>query len=117
MKTVTTLKNAQIFVKDELKETVEVKNPCQMWKGLRSWADKYGQDVRILVTDVKDKPYKDFTVKPLKNGKYILIKAITETNRGQVAKIKAKKAKRRAYDKARRERIKAQKAALKEQAD
>ena len=122
MKTVTALKNAEIIIDGKTVETIEIKNPCQMWKNLRTWTDKYGHGVRILVTDTEDKPYKDFTVKELKNGKYFLVNAVKETNRVQVAKarkaaaekaakIEAKKAKKRAYDKARRERLKAQKTA------
>ena len=122
MKTTTALKSAEIFVNGESQEVIEVKNPCQMWKNLRGWTEKYGHGVRILVLDAEDKPYKDFTVKELKNGKYFLVNAVKETNRVQVAKarkaaaekaakIEAKKAKKRAYDKARRERLKAQKEA------
>jgi len=121
MQTVTALKNAQIFVNGELQETVEIKNPCQMWKNLKGWGEKYGQGVRIIVNTVDDTPYKDFTAKVLKNGKTCMVNAIKETNRVQVAKarkaeaerqakLEAKRAKKRAYDKARRERLKAQKA-------
>jgi len=113
MKTITNLKHAQIFVENELKETVEVKNPCQMWKNLHAWHAKYGNGVRILVLDTEDKPYKDFTAKVLKNGKVNLVNAVKETNRVQVAKarkaeaerqakLEAKRAKRREYDRARR---------------
>ena len=122
MKTITTLKNAQIIINGETVETIELKNPCQMWKGLRSWIEKHGHSARILVTDAEDKPYKDFTVKELKNGKYFLVNAVKETNRVQVAKarkaaaekaakLEAKKAKKRAANKAYRERKKAEKAA------
>jgi len=115
MKTVTTLKNAQIFVDGELQETVEIKNPCQMWRSLKGWQDKYGQGVRVLVVDAQDKPYKDFSVKLLKNGKTYMVNAVKSTNRVAAAKARkaaaeAKKAKKRAYEKARRERIKAAKA-------
>jgi len=118
-KTITALKNAQIFVNDQLQETIEIKNPCQMWKNLHAWQAKYGNDVRILVVDTEDKPYKDFTVKILKNGKVNLVNAVKETNRVQVmkarkaeaerlAKLEAKRAKRREYDRARRAAKKAQ---------
>ena len=121
MKTVTALKNAQVIINGETVETIEIKNPCQMWKGLKGWFEKHGAAARILVTDTEDKPYKDFTLKSLKNGKTFMVNSIKETNRVQVAKarkaaaekaakIEAKKAKKRAYDKARRERLKAQKA-------
>jgi len=86
MKTVTALKNAQIFVDGQLQETVEIKNPCQMWKNLHAWHAKYGNGVRILVVDTEDKPYKDFTAKVLKNGKVNLVNAIKETNRVAAAK-------------------------------
>jgi hypothetical protein len=121
MKTVNALKNAEIFVNDELQETVTIKNPCQMWKSLKGWQDKYGQAVRIKVTAADGSLYKDFSVKVLKNGKTYMVNAVTSTNRVAAAKAKkaaaealakaeAKKAKKRAYDKARRERIKAAKA-------
>lgn len=88
MKTVNALKNAQIFVDGKLVETIELKNPCQMWKNLRGWAEKYGHGVRILVVDANDKPYKDFTAKELKNGKYYMVNSVKETNRW--AQMKAK---------------------------
>lgn len=88
MKTVNALKNAQIFVDGKLVETIELKNPCQMWKNLRGWAEKYGHGVRILVIDENDKPYKDFTAKELKNGKYYMVNAVKETNRWAQMKVK-----------------------------
>jgi hypothetical protein len=121
MKTVTELKSAEIILDNETVETIAIKNPCQMWKGLRGWAEKYGKNVRIVVTTADGKAYKDFTVKTLRNGKYFLVNAVKSTNRvaaakarkaaaEALAKAEAKKAKKRAYDKARRERIKAAKA-------
>ena len=126
MKTVTALKSAEIFEdgRPVPQGQYELKNPCQMWKCLRGWVDKFGHNIRIIVTAADGSTYKDFTVKELKNGKYFLVNAVKETNRVQAAKarkaaaekaakIEAKKAKRRAYDKARRERLKAQKAMAK----
>jgi ABC-type enterochelin transport system ATPase subunit len=121
MKTVNQLKSAEIILDNETVETVEIKNPCQMWKSLKSWQDKYGQGVRVIVRDINGSPYKDFTVKVLKNGKTYMVNAVTSTNRVAAAKAKKaaaealakaeeKKARKRAYDKARRERIKAAKA-------
>ena len=120
MKTVTALKSAEIFVNGESQEVIEVKNPCQMWKNLKGWQEKYGTGVRIIVTDAEDKPYKDFTVKVLKNGKTYMVNAVKETNRVQAArarkaaaeaaaKLEAKRARKREYERARRARLKAQK--------
>jgi hypothetical protein len=121
MKTVTALKNAEIILDNETVEVIPLKNPCQMWRGLRGWADKYGKSVRIVVTAADGSPYKDFTVKELKNGSYYLVNAVKSTNRVAAAKAKKaaaealakaeeKKAKKRAANKAYRERKKAEKA-------
>ena len=80
----TVLKQAEISVDNEVKETVKLQNPCQMWKAVYGWAAKYGDNVRILVTDENDQPFKDLTVKTLKNGKKQLVNAVKETNRAYI---------------------------------
>jgi len=122
MKTTMPMKEVQIFVDGELKETVAIKNPCQMWRQLQGWRIKYGNGVRVVAVKADDTVYKDFTVKVLANGKTYMMNSIKETNRTAEArarkaaaeakaKAEAKKAKRRAYEKARREKKKAEKAA------
>ena len=122
MKTTIQMKNVEIYVDGELKETVEIKNPCQMWRQLQGWRIKYGNGVRVVANRADGTKYKDFTVKVLKSGKTYMMNSIKETNRTveararkaaaeAKAKAEARKAKRREYDKARRARLKAEKAA------
>ena len=122
MKTTIPMKEVQITVDGELKETVAIKNPCQMWRQLQGWRIKYGNGVRVVAVKADGTIYKDFTVKVLANGRTYMMNSIKETNRTAEAKARkvaaeakakaeAKAAKRRAYSKAYRARKKAEKAA------
>ena len=132
------LKNAEIFSGDQV-ETVDLKNPCQMWKRVPQWRDDEKVD-RVIVYREDGTIFKDFTRKVLKNGKANLVNSVHETNRWMTMKangkitlkgkeriavkapeahetpviedpIAIKKAKKAAYDKARRARLKAEKEA------
>ena len=98
-----------VVLNENTVKTVKIDNPCQMWKNLDGLFEEFGHDATVLVLRADGTEYKHFTHKQLKNGKYIKINAIKETNRAQVAKRKAKLAKRREYDRKRRAAKKLQK--------
>jgi len=125
-------------------EMIEVKNECQMWKEAKR-IFKENPDTEIFVYDAEGNLWKDLWLKSWK-GKKVMSNKVIEHNRMRLkkaastaaqpevpapvaevkaevaenisdeAKIAARKAKKAAYDKARRERLKAQKAAALAQA-
>ena len=137
MKSTNNLKAAAVILNNEMIETAEVHNLCQMWKAVKAAIAKHGHAVRVLVTDNADQPFMDITVKELANGKFNMVNSIKETRRSQIVlahraaekakaeaaekaeqeKLQAKKAKKAAADKARRAAKKAEKAAATEQAE
>ena len=125
-KTVNTLKEAQVIVNGEIVETVEMKNPCQMWKKVDELFLNYGIGAEVKVLREDGTLYKDFSLVTLKNGKTQKVNSVKETNRWMMMKAKKaadekaakeaeRKAKKAAYDRERRARLKAAKEAAKVQ--
>ena len=131
IKTVDHLSSMNITINGETVETIEISNPCQMWRTLDSLFEKHGNEARIQVLREDGTLFKDWTRKQLKDGSWIKTNSIKETNRGFQMRVKReaaeaaakaaaeaeeqkkaeRKAKKAAADKARRERKKAEKAA------
>lgn len=121
-KTIETLATLTVVAANAEPVVFQVVNPCQMWRKLNEVRTEFPTAERIDVARADGTLYKSFTYKTLKNGNVILTNSVKETNRGMMAKAKKaalaaqtkeaeKKAKKAAYDKARRERIRAEKAA------
>ena len=96
------LQDMVTIINGETKDMMKIENPCQMWKNVDAKFTEFGKEAQVIVHRADGTEYKNFTLKLMKNGKYIKINAIKETNRAQVAKRKAKLAKRREYDRKRR---------------
>ena len=131
IKTVDHLSSMNITINGEAVESIAINNPCQMWRQLDALFAKHGNEARIQVTREDGTLFKDWTRKQLKDGTWIKVNSIKETNRGFQMRVKReaaeaaakaaaeaeeqkkaeRKAKKAAADKARRERKKAEKAA------
>jgi hypothetical protein len=121
MKTVETLKEMITTVDGKVRDTIQISNPCQMWKNVDAKFEEFGNGATVTVNRVDGTAFKIFTMKQTKSGKYIKINAVKETNRGMMNKAKAaakaaaekleaKRAKRREYDRKRRAAKRLQKA-------
>jgi len=113
MKTNEILKDMVTVVGGEVKDTIKIENPCQMWRNVDAKFAEFGNDANVIVHREDGTEFKNFTMKATKAGKYIKVNSIKETNRGMMAKAKAaakaaaekreaKLAKRREYDRKRR---------------
>ena len=80
----TILKEATLMIGDEVKEVIPVSNPCQMWRNIYNWYDKYGDGLRVIVPTADGQPFKDFTARRLSNGKRALMNSVKETNRAYI---------------------------------
>lgn len=120
MKTNTFLTKAEVILNGEVIDTIEVKNPCQMWTHKDEWFKKYGDDVEIKVYTANGNLFKHWVRREQKNTKKMqCVNLVKETNRWhQMQEKKAKeaaKAKREAKNAKARERYarkKAEKAAV-----
>ena len=80
----TQLKSATLILNNETVEVIAINNPCQMWKQVYSWFDKYGDGLRVIVPEADGTPFKDFTAHRRSDGKRVLINSVKETNRGYI---------------------------------
>lgn len=88
MKTVDALKEIVVLVNGEAKETVEVKNPCQMWRKLDELFTKHGDAAELKVFREDGTVFKDFTLVKTKDGKLNKVNSVKETNRWMMMKAK-----------------------------